>query len=140
MSLIVIAAAAAAAIPAHSVTIDRDGAHYAVDYVAHVDTASRVVGVAAPSHAGTQSCVTRAAVTFERRITSASGKAISTMLPGEQDFTETRPGRCAYAQERGQALVAERQDAVAAHLTEVADADRPRLVDAIDAARSLAAR
>ncbi|MCJ2183412.1 hypothetical protein MTR62_12035 [Novosphingobium sp. 1949] len=141
MSILILAAAAAASLPVHSVALEQDGQRYTVDYIAHLSTRSKVEGVRPPSRGGFQRCVTKARLSVERRITDpASGASMSAMLPGETQVSDSRVGRCGAFDERADDLVAARADTITAHLTRTAAADKPHALATITAARSLAAR
>ena len=142
MSILVatlVAAAATSGAPVHTIEHEQNGKAYTVSYVAHVETAMRQLGNGAASHRDMQRCRVSGLVTVERRIAdAASGEAISSVLPGQSELSQTRAGRCVSRDDLAAQLVAERGEDVRAHLAEVASADRPQLAATITAAKSLA--
>lgn len=141
MSILILAAAAAASLPVHSVALEQNGQRYTVDYIAHLSTRSKVEGVRPPSRGGFQRCVTKARINVERRITdSVSGASMSAMLPDEAQVIDSRVGRCGAFSARADDLITAKSDAITAHLTKAAVADKEHALATITAARSLAAR
>lgn len=141
MSILLIAAAAAVAAPVHSTSFEDNGKTYTVDYIAHIATRSHLDHVRSAHQAGLQRCVSEGTISVERRITDrASGQSMSTRLAGDTSLSHARAGRCTATSSDTQALIAERSDAIDAHLAEVARSDRSHLAGALSAARSLAAR
>ncbi|WP_313441708.1 hypothetical protein [Novosphingobium sp.] len=144
MSFLALTAAATAALasgaaPAHSVQIDHRGASYAVDYVTHVETSSKAIGISQGTRPSSRRCVVTAEVSVERRIQPASGsRAIATRLPETRSFTQNHPGDCRKGGDEGAQLVAAKSDAIGAHVRELASADHHDTLAAIDAARDFA--
>nr|WP_086491716.1 hypothetical protein [Novosphingobium panipatense] len=144
MSLLILTAAALgastpAATPAHSVQIDHRGASYAVDYVTHVETRAKAIGISPSTRPSSRRCIVTAEVSVERRIQPAGGgHAIATRLPATRSFTQNHPGDCRKGSDDGARLVAARSDAIDAHVRELASADHHDTLAAIDAARDFA--
>lgn len=138
MSLLFLAAAAAAPMPSHSVQLDHRGGAYQVDYRAHVETGSRVIGIAPPTRQSTQRCVMTATVTVERTI-SGGEHAMAAKLPGTHSFTRQLPGDCLSRDTQLAKLVDDKSASIAAHLAQVAVDDRHHALAAIDAAHHFAA-
>jgi len=143
--LILTAAALGASTPvpapnaAHSVQIDHRGASYAVDYVTHVETRAKAIGISPSTRPSSRRCIVTAEVSVERRIQPAGGgHAIATRLPGTRSFTQNHPGDCRKGSDDGARLVAARSDAIDAHVRELASADHHDTLAAIDAARDFA--
>ena len=137
--LALVAAAAAATAPAHSLEIEHRGANYAVDYVTHVETRSKAIGIAPSTRPSSRRCLVTAEVAVERRIQPASGgQAIASRLPGTRSFTQNHPGDCRRDGKEAAKLVAGKSKAIGAHVRELASADRQDTLAAIDAARNFA--
>ncbi|TCU60876.1 hypothetical protein EDF58_101172 [Novosphingobium sp. PhB57] len=142
MSLLALTAAAAltaAPATAHSVQIDHHGASYAVDYVTHVETRSKAIGISPPTRPSSRRCIVSADVSVERRIQPAGGgRAITTRLPETRTFTQNHPGDCRSDGKDAAKLVAGKSDAIGAHVRKLASADHHDTLAAIDAARDFA--
>lgn len=132
--------AATTATPVHTIEHTQDETAYTVSYVAHVDASARQLGSGTATHRGLQRCEVSGLVTVERRISTASGEAISAMVPGESRLSQTRAGRCVNRASMEAGLVAERSADIRAHLASTAEADHAHLAATIRAARSLALR
>ncbi|TYC87737.1 hypothetical protein [Novosphingobium sp. BW1] len=142
MSILAIALTAAAAMaPAHTVEHEQNGKAYTVSYAAHVQSSARQVGIAPAGRRGMKRCEVSGLVTIERHITdSASGKAITAMLPGTSEVSHTRAGRCVARDTMHADLVAKSSADIDEYLALTAQEDRPHVAATITAARSLAAR
>jgi hypothetical protein len=139
LALTTAAAALIGPAPAHSVQIDHRGASYAVEYVTHVETSAKAIGMSPGTRPSTRRCIVSAEVSVERRIQPASGgRAIASRLPGSRSFTQNHPGDCRKGSDDGAKLVAARSDAIEAHVRQLASADHHDTLAAIDAARDFA--
>jgi len=144
MSLLVLAASAAMSVagaPVHTVDLEHRGTTYRVDYRPHVETRLRTIGMSAGPRQSTQQCVVDAHVTVERTISGQPGASahpgLKAMLPGRETFRQHLPGSC-HGRD-AQQLAAAKSDAMRAHLTRAAAADRGHALAAIDSAHHFAA-
>lgn len=140
MGILTLSAMAAAAL-SHGVALEHRGDMFDVEYVALVETGSKTIGVSPPTRrtAGSQRCRTTIEVAIERRISPrTTEKAMTSVLPDRETYTETRPGRC-----RGSAaertMLAAKSDVIARHLAQSATRDRTAAIAAIESVRHLAA-
>jgi hypothetical protein len=143
LSLILIAAAAVvaqpSAAPAHSLQLDHHGTTYTVDYVTHVETRSKAIGMSPPTRPSTRRCIVTAEVSVERRIQPASGgHAVTTRLPGTRSFTQNTAGDCRRDGRETAKFAASKSGAIADHVRTLAAADHRETLAAIDAARNFA--
>lgn len=147
MSLLAFAAATAATLgatsidaPVHRVDMDHRGSTYQVHYRARVETRMRTIGMSAPTRPSNRRCLITANVAVERVIVAAQGgHELKSMLPQDQSFTSSLPGRCQGREAEAARLVESKARAIDAHLASTAASDSRAALAAIDSAHHFAA-
>jgi hypothetical protein len=134
MSLVLAAIAAATA--SHSVQIEHRGTPIEAIYSARTDIRTRTIGAHTPNRMDNRRCRWTATIMVERRLTH--GPALARTLPGERQFSGSRPGACPREAASIQREVARRDGEIRAHLLAVAERDRGQLLAELDNIKTLA--
>lgn len=138
LAIAAFAAVSAAAAPVHTIDLDHRGKTYRVDYHAKIETRSRTIGIAPPTRPSSQRCIMTATVSVERVIADGN-HALTESLPDAERFTRQLPGDCKGRESQLAKLVDDREQAIGAHVAQVASNDRTHVLAAIDAAHHFAA-
>lgn len=144
MSVLILVLAAASAAPdlahlRHEAAVDHGGNRYTLSYRPEVALRTRTVGVSPGTRPSTERCMWTASIYVHRGVQGeGQGVALDKQLGGEWTIKGSVPGACVQARGAVEAALAARQDAIRAHVTQMAAADRPRALADIAAAKALA--
>lgn len=132
-------AAPASAQPVHQSSLVHNGQTVALQYEPLVETEFRQRGVGPRS---TATCAWKSRVSVKRTALDASGAPIAVLtrvMPPEQTHSGTRHGRCASMPERDGASFPGSEQALQAHVAQIAAHDAPGLRAELASLRSLGA-
>jgi hypothetical protein len=138
MSLTLIALAAAAAAPAitHSVQIDHRGSPVQATYTARTEISAKTVGAKAPNRMDMQRCQWAATIIVDR--TLSHGPALTRTVSSDRQFSGSEHGACTPGRQSGERNMAQHEGKIREHLMAVAEQDRAPLLAELDAVRNLA--
>ncbi len=112
---------------AHSVTVDHQSAPVNATYRADVAVSTRQIGMSAGARPGTARCIWEARVGVVRDIARGEGTPVSRRLDADRLFEGSRPGSCMEVTAQVERDLGRHQDAVRAHVKQVAERDEPNL-------------
>jgi hypothetical protein len=130
MITIIISSLALAIAPqpvAHSVTVDHQSAPVKATYRADVEVSTRQIGMSAGARPSTARCTWQARVGVVRDIAREDGTPISRRLDEDRRFEGSRPGSCMAATAQIERDLGSHQEAVRAHVKQVAERDEQNL-------------
>ncbi|WHO37516.1 hypothetical protein PMI04_013160 [Sphingobium sp. AP49] len=133
MSLILMALAAAAT---HNVSVEHHGSQVGATYTARTEIQTRTIGAKTPNRMDNQRCLWTATIVVDRKLDH--GPALARTVSSDKQFSGSEPGACAASRQTGARNIARYQDKIAAHLVDVAQADRAPLLAELDQVRALA--
>ncbi len=117
----------------HSLRIDHASGTTEVHYRGDVDVVHRQVGAVAPGgRASTLSCRWKANVSVTREARHASGSTMTRAIEGARAIEGTRAGWCSTQRDAIAQEVAQRTEAMRAHLLAIAAEDHPVLMAEIE--------
>jgi hypothetical protein len=112
---------------AHSVTVDHQSAPVNATYRADVEVFTRQIGMSAGARPSTVRCTWQARVGVIRDIARDQGASISRRLDADRVFEGSQPGSCMAATAQIERQLGNHQDAVRAHVKQVAERDEQTL-------------
>lgn len=129
-SLVLLAAAAAT----HHVEIQHAGSPVEAVYTARADIETRTVGAYVPNRADMRRCLWKATLVVERQL--GGHPATPRVISSDRELSGSRAGACTEGNRRSiEQEVANRDDAITAHLLAVAERDRTPLLAELDVVR-----